>query len=100
MILLPGLNGRDITLPPSKPKHARANIARRKKKAMPNFRVLFPDRAREPQIGHGACCMVTCGPDVQRGVEVVIQATNKHDAWDKMHREFPFERCTVLERID
>lgn len=98
MILLPGLNGRDITLPPSKPKHARANIARRKKKAMPNFRVLFPDRAREPQIGHGACCMVTCGsPTGERGVEVTIQASDKRNAWDKMHREFPFERIIVQE---
>jgi hypothetical protein len=63
---------------------------------MPNFKVSFPDRVVEPIIGHGGCCMASCTDEhVQRGTSITIQAMNKREAWDNMHRQFPFERIVV-----
>jgi len=64
---------------------------------MPNFKVTFPDRVVQPDMNpHRGCCMVACtGAECKRGVTETISAVDKRDAWDKMHRKYPFERIVV-----
>ncbi len=42
-----------------------------------------------------ASCPLCTPKDVQRGVYTTITATDKREAWDKMHRQFPFERIVI-----
>lgn len=68
---------------------------------MPTFRVSFPERVVGP-VQKSCCqsCMTSCSicsKDVKRGVTLETTATNKREAWDRYHREFPFESIVVTE---
>lgn len=69
-----------------------------KAKTMKTFIIQFPERVVGEVSSTCSCGLANCGgASVRRGLEVKISATSKHDAWDKMHRQFPFEKIVVLD---
>jgi hypothetical protein len=63
---------------------------------MANFKAFFPDRVQTPRREHSGCGVVACGvEDLPRGTYMNVEAQNSREAWDKLHRTFPFETIII-----
>lgn len=68
---------------------------------MRNYTVFFPERVVEGESNPAcSCMMVSCDSHhVPRGVKMTIQGNTRQEVWDRMKREYPFERIDVTYEV-